>query len=280
MQSQEIFAKATAPAGDFAPMPKTLLVFAHPDDEVIALGARLARFHTAHLVHVTDGVPRDEEDSRRLGFRSLREYRQVRAKELNDALNLAGVGAISRDCLGIPDREASLHLPWLARQIHRFLLEREPEAIFTHPYEGGHPDHDACAFAVRYAVEHWKFQHKQVPQIIEAAFYHAGPAGIEKGSFLPSRQATTEVAYELSTAERVRKKALLECFKTQKDLSRDFPPANEQFRIAPDYDFSRPPHPAPVWYDRYPWNISAQEFCNRTRRAEESLQEELAEPCR
>lgn len=276
MPSQEIFVRAAASAGDFAPMPKTLLVFAHPGDETLGLGARLARFQAAHLVHVTDGAPGDEEESRKLGFRSLREYRQARAKELNDALNLAGVGAISRDCLGIPEREASLHLPWLARQIFRFLLEREPEAIFTHPYEGGHPDHDACAFAVRSAVEHWKFQHKQIPVIIEAAFYHAGPDGIEAGAFLPAPTAS-HLSFELSKAERLRKKPLLECFKTQQESLRDFPLLCEQYRIAPEYDFSRPPHPAPAWYDRFGWSIAAAEFCNRARHAEESLQEELAE---
>lgn len=35
---------------------RTLLVFAHPDDKTVALGARLGRFDAAHFVHVTDGA--------------------------------------------------------------------------------------------------------------------------------------------------------------------------------------------------------------------------------
>ena len=45
----DIFERAISPAP--APVPRSLLVFAHPDDETIALGARLANFGDAHMVH-------------------------------------------------------------------------------------------------------------------------------------------------------------------------------------------------------------------------------------
>jgi hypothetical protein len=63
-QLQDSFTRITAPEGDVTAMPNTMPVFAHPDDEVIALGGRLGRFHTAYFVHVTDGAPRDEQDRR------------------------------------------------------------------------------------------------------------------------------------------------------------------------------------------------------------------------
>jgi N-acetylglucosamine malate deacetylase 2 len=58
----------------------------------------------------------------------------------------------------------------------RDLLEQHrPEVIVTHSYEGGHPDHDACAFAVHHALELTRAQ--PVPVIVEASFYHIGPQG-------------------------------------------------------------------------------------------------------
>jgi hypothetical protein len=61
---------AIAPQDAPVPMPKSMLVFAHPDDEVVALGARLGRFQSALFVHVTDGAPRNEQESRAYGFAS------------------------------------------------------------------------------------------------------------------------------------------------------------------------------------------------------------------
>lgn len=45
----EIIAQATAAQDNTRPMPRALPVFAHPDDETIALGARLAAGGSACL---------------------------------------------------------------------------------------------------------------------------------------------------------------------------------------------------------------------------------------
>lgn len=279
-QWQEIFARATAASDDAAPMPSALLVYAHPDDETIALGARLARFQNAHLVQATDGAPQDEQDSRAHGFRSLREYRQARAEELGRALNLAGVGSMTRDCLGIPDQEAGLHLSFLTRQIFQFLLERRPEVIFTHPYEGGHPDHDACAFAVHHAVEQWRSNYDQAPLIVESPFYHAKADGVEVGTFLSSYDQQLEVEYELTARERLQKQSLLSCFATQRKVLEPFPLDVEQFRVAPAYCFAAPPHAGAVYYDSFSWPIKSRRFCELAQQAEDSLAEEVAGSCR
>ena len=49
-------------------------------------------------------------------------------------------------------------------------LVEEAEQVITHPYEGGHPDHDACAFAARAAVRHSANKAK----LMEFTSYHAG----------------------------------------------------------------------------------------------------------
>ena len=279
MQLQQIMNLATAAQDDRAPLPRAMLVFAHADDETLALGGRLRRFRTALLVHATDSAPRNAQDSKAHGFESVAEYRKARSEELDRALGLAGLSQLSRTCLDVPDQEACLQLVQLTGSIDRPLQEWQPEVLFTHPYEGGHPDHDACAFAVHHAVAMQKKRDDRVPIVVEAAFYHAGPEGIVTGSFLPNPQSTAQVEYLLSSEERKSKQALLACFTSQQETLRYFSAECERFRIAPEYDFGRPAHTPPVFYESFPWGMSSQRFCDLAREAERQLQEEALPAC-
>ena len=261
-QRLDLLQRSTAPENSHLPTPSALLIFAHPDDETLALGARLRHFRSAHLVHVTDGAPLEEFDSRANGFRTLAGYREARAAELQTALNLAGVGDISRETLGIPDQQAALHLPSLAREILDLLHAHQPEVVFTHPYEGGHPDHDSCSFAVHTAVN---LLHTPTrPLIVEPTSYHAGPDGIETGRFLHPNP-DTDLTYHLTPAEQAHKQALLRCFTTQQDTLQYFGATTETFRPAPTYDFTHPPRPA--FYDRFPWPLKSTDFCRLAAQA-------------
>lgn len=243
-------------------MPRSVLVFAHPDDEVVAIGARIGRFQSALFVHVTDGAPANGEDSRAHGFASVDDYREARERELDLALALAGLEGVRRERLMIPDQQASYRLPGLTRTLLRLIFEDESEVVFTHPYEGGHPDHDACAFAVHHAVACLRAEGRPAPVIFEAPFYHAAHNGIEASQFLPPPDNTEGVEYRLTAEEHARKEALIACFRTQQETLRNFPLDFERFRIAPLYDFSRPPHPGMVFYDRFFWGMTSQRFCD------------------
>lgn len=282
VELEEILDRATAPEGDAREMPKALAVFAHPDDETVAMGARLGRFANALFVHVTDGAPRDERDSRRHGFGSLPEYREARADELQCALRLAGISFAQRESLGIPDQGAVHNLGVITEHL-AMLLDRERfEVIFTHPYEGGHPDHDACAFAVHHAVELQRDKNEPAPIIIEPAFYRAdsnGGTDIVTESFLPTALPTPQRNYRLSRKEQQRKRGLLACFVTQKETLSLFPVAVERFRVAPKYDFRQEPHEPPLLYDRYSWGTSSSTFRTLASQAEEALRQKMRPAC-
>lgn len=269
---KDLLSRATAPQNNTTPAPRALLVFAHPDDEIVGLGARIARYRSGCLVHVTDGAPRDEHDSRGHGFATWADYAAARNAELAKALELAGIPDMERISLDIPDQQASLQLPELTRRILALIESHQPEVIFTHPYEGGHPDHDACAFAVRHAVSACLGCTGDGPQIVECGFYHAGGSGIETGSFLPAPGASPEVVYDLTPEEQARKRALMQCFNSQTETLAYFSLAQERFRIAPHYDFTRPPHPGPAFYDGFPWGMETQRFCKLAAQAEAELQ--------
>ena len=259
-------------------MPRAMVVVAHADDETIALGARLIRFRGAHLIHVTDSAPRNEKDSRAHGFQRLDDYRKARRKELSAVFTKAGLQRASSTCFGISDQEASNFLIEIARELAQCIADQDPEVIFTHPYEGGHPDHDACAFAVHHAVELNRARGGGRPLIIEAPFYHAGTAGFEAGTFLRSETYTPELVYELSEAERRQKGDLLACFPTQGETLKGFYQPVERFRIAPVYDFTHPPHDGQLLYEQYPWGMTSRRFRDLAQEAESELQNEVRRP--
>lgn len=278
LYAEDLLARATAAEDDASAMPSAVVIFAHPDDETVALGARLGRFQHAHIVHATDGAPQNEQDSRAQGFSSLDGYRRTRQQELALALLLAGLSGASTECFQIPDQQASLQLVQLTKRVARLLAAHCPQVVFTHPYEGGHPDHDACAFAVHHAVALLNSEQAS-PIVVESAFYHAGPEGIATGSFLPSECDLPERTYALTGEEQRRKRALLACFATQQETLSYFPTDTERFRIAPKYDFRKPPHQPPLFYDRYPWGMTSGRFCELAQEAENTLREEMVAEC-
>ncbi|WP_162601453.1 PIG-L deacetylase family protein [Occallatibacter savannae] len=274
--AEDLLRRGTAPAGSEMVMPCAMVVVAHADDETIALGARMERLDGAHFVHVTDGAPRNEEDSRAHGFKSLDDYREARAAELARMFQEAGLQRASSVGLHFRDQEAGLHLTEITRQIAEQVALREPEIIFTHPYEGGHPDHDACAFAVHHAVEMNRARGGRRPLVLEAPFYHAGRTGFEAGRFLRLDGWMPEIAYELSEEERAQKRKLMACFVSQRETLKGFDDAWERFRIAPVYDFTHPPHSGKLLYENYPWGMTSERFCQLAEEAEGELENDAA----
>jgi LmbE family N-acetylglucosaminyl deacetylase len=270
---RELLNLVTAPLDDPRPQPPSLVVIAHPDDEVLALGGRLPRFHDCYFLQVTDGAPLDGIDCANHGFASLDDYREARRKEVDTAYARAGISLDRKIELNVPDQRAAFHLELLIESIRFLLKENSIRAVITHPYEGGHPDHDACAFAVYSAVQSLPYGVPK-PLIIEATFYHAGPKGIETNCFLSEPPAAASLVRTLREEEQQLKRELLACFSSQQEVLQYFSLVMEQYRIAPIYDFSRPPHPGTLFYERYFRGIDGKRFCQLTAAAS-SLREQL-----
>src|SRR5215210_1638225 len=127
------------------------LVVAHPDDETIGIGGQLSRLHGIKLVHVTDGSPRQDGAAEAHGFATREDYAAARREELRAAMAVAGVPEHALVGLGIADQDASFHLVEIARRLATLFREQGIELVLTHAFEGGHPDHDATAFAAHAA---------------------------------------------------------------------------------------------------------------------------------
>ncbi len=224
---------------------RVALVVAPPADEPIAAGASLHLLPGLLLVHVTDGAPRALPDAAAAGFETPADYAAARRGELMAALDAAGVSPDLVE-LGIVDQEASFHMPTLARALSRLFDAHGIEAVITHAYEGGHPDHDAAAFAVHAAAGG--------RPVLEFVGYHADPAGaLLTGRFLPGPDPT---AIALSDDERARKRAMFGCFRTQAKTLQAFGTEQEAFRPAPPYDFTEPPMPGRLNYEHWGWSMT------------------------
>jgi LmbE family N-acetylglucosaminyl deacetylase len=248
--------------------PVTLFIVAHPDDEVIGAASRFPRLGVrASILHVTDGSPRNLEDARRGGFAERADYASARLDELARALALAGVEFKQVRSLGVIDQEASLHLHELPGRVAEQLAVAEPQLVVTHPYEGGHPDHDATAFAAHAACALLERGGRSAPVLAEMTSYHNSGAGLESGTFLTPEIPSDETLLILPPAVEDLKRRMLACFESQRETLRYFRTDIERFRIAPRYDFTSAPHAGRLFYEMYAWGMTGDRFRELAREA-------------
>jgi N-acetylglucosamine malate deacetylase 2 len=244
------------------------VVIAHPDDETIGCGALLGRMRNATVILVTDGAPRNPADAKRCGFASTAEYAEHRMDEIVRALAIAGIAEEDLLTLAITDQDAALHLVRLATQLAEICVTRGIAVLLTHAYEGGHPDHDATAFAVHAAVR--LLADTQPILILEMPFYRMGEATACYQQFVPERNRI-QITVPLDEAERERKRRMIEAHDSQKSVLAPFHLTSERFRPARPYDFSKLPNDGRLLYEMFNWGVDGARWSSLTRAALDEL---------
>jgi len=205
------------------------------------------------VIHVTDGAPRSEA--------RWPEYAALRRTEFQAALEAAG-GAdgliLSLDC---PDQQSAFQIANIAERLTAIFNELRPSLVFTHAYEGGHPDHDSTAAAVHAAIR----MTKAPCALAEFAGYHARDGHMECESFLDG--AGDAWPGPLTHSEKEWKRAVLDRYKSQAEVIAQFPLNFEPLRKAPRYDFARPPHEGSLHYEWFNWGVRGDQWRALAREA-------------
>ena len=252
--------------GDLTRKTRCSVIVAHPADEVVGAGCLISKLVDVTILHVTDGAPRDMHDAKAAGFKERSKYAQARRDECLAALAIAQVPKDRVVEFAIPDHSAAQCLTDLTKKIATFLQQCEADIVVTHPYEGGHPDHDATAFATHAALRLMKQNGFKPPVLFEMALHPSEDFKIKVPEFLPGTEWETTTLLLDERAQKLKKK-MFACFETQRGSLKFSPVGPERFRQALAYDFSAPPQEGKLHYENFDWAPSSEEWQALARKA-------------
>ena len=236
---------------------RTAVLAAHPDDETIGASALLAHSQNPLVIYLTDGAPRDAKLWSPDFNGSREEYAVLRQEEASVALSHAGVTEDQIRDLGAVDQEGAFEAGELVRQVAELLNEHRSDMLITHPYEGGHPDHDTAALVARVALT--SLVDGNAPALIEMTSYHASDGRCVTGEFLQV-DVRDEISHQLTIADRHRKRKMLDAYASQHLVLNAFETTQERWRKAPEYDFAQPPHAGKLWYECMGWPMTGENW--------------------
>src|ERR1700738_456042 len=251
-------------------LPTALVIVAHPDDEAIGAGGLLVGLPDAVVAHVTDGAPRDVRYAQGRGFQTREEYARARRREVVNALAHVGITPDRCRDFGYVDGEASMQLLGLVFGVADLMDEVRPDVVLTHPYEGGHSDHDATAFPVHLACGILLRDNVPTPLVLELTSYHNFSGTRRVFNFLPFIGAE-ERTIQLTDAEKGLKKRMYQEFASQRQGLERFPIDLERFRPAPRYLFTKAPHEGLLDYERFCTLITGAQWRSNAAKALDAL---------
>ena len=230
----------------------TLILMAHPDDEVIACGALMQRMKRAVVVFSTDGAPYDEGFWKQYGSRQA--YAAIRRREAEFALSsIHATAMFLGDYVdgGIADQQLFRNLSPAVAAVERIIAQVEPDCILTLAYEGGHPDHDAACFISSVVGR------RGIP-VWETPLYHRNAAGATVTQAFPQMTGAEREAW-IEGALLEKKIQMFQHYRSQGPLVDSFEPQRETFRPLADYDFTQPPLPGKLNYEAWQWKMTGRD---------------------
>jgi LmbE family N-acetylglucosaminyl deacetylase len=223
---------------------RILLLIPHPDDEVVGCGAAIgrARAQGAEVfgVCLTTGVPAREAlwTWQRPGHATRVARRREEARRAAELLRLEIVQFTE-----IPTRQLKAHIAPILAAVRGHVRRLRADTLWTAAYEGGHQDHDVANFTasrLRQEIRVWEFSE-----------YNFFGRRIRSQEFL--RLNGTEQELNLTTDEQRLKRRALGLYESESKDLRFVRTDKEVFRPLAAYDYSRPPHPGKLFYQRFQW---------------------------
>lgn len=230
-------------------LSRALVLAAHPDDEVLGCGFYLQRLAKPIILMATDGAPQDSFFWQAYGTRAA--YAELRHREA-----LAVAQMLNADLIwsGVTDMQLVERVHEVIEALAAAVYKFEPEVIITHAYEGGHPDHDACAFIAAQVG-----RDSRLP-VWEMPLYHRTGGQHVRQNFVDhfgGEWQTLPTQIEIQT-----KLAMIAAYASQAEVLKDFDPHIERLRPQPPYDFMQPPHQGETNYEAWKWPVTARKICD------------------
>ncbi|MFT3828398.1 MAG: PIG-L family deacetylase [Opitutaceae bacterium] len=230
--------KAASPAA-----PRCVLyVFAHQDDELFVLGQMrrdVLAGNEVHTLWTTDGA--------RIGKPAARE------RESRAVMALIGVPAANLHFLQFPDHASFRHVSALAELVAAVVRSHPFAEVISPAYEGGNIDHDVAALMGAYAAR------LAGPAAVHREFplYNRFQRRAHYGEFLPNADSPVVFA-PLDPASQELVLQAMKLYRSQRVLltvlsivgrKKVMLARGEPFRVAPRYDYRRPPVPETCGYE-------------------------------
>jgi len=223
-------------------------LFAHPDDDVFIAGTMrmlLDAGATVHAAWLTSGD-------------YFGKGRQ-RERELTQALAILGLNPNQVQLLRFPDLGLVARLSEAAATVAELFRKNKPTVIFANAYEGGHPDHDC----VNFLAYEGSARARITPKIFEFPLYNGAgsplharwqinrfPPGGPPTQYMKLNQRVIEIKHRMMWAYSSQWMYMIPArFATSPARLFRY---GEPYRQCPaDRDFTVPPHPGELNYERW-----------------------------
>jgi LmbE family N-acetylglucosaminyl deacetylase len=141
---------------DLSKFNKILLIFPHPDDEVLTCGGLIAKLNQADKNIVDLILTKGEKGQEGAIYDS--KLKDIRVKETSEVAKILGLTKIIQDDFG--DGELASRKNEIEKRIHEVILDEKPDLIITYDKSGlyGHPDHIAVSEIVASTISHQKIK--------------------------------------------------------------------------------------------------------------------------
>lgn len=228
---------------------RILILVPHPDDEVVGCFAAITRARAAgrdvSAVYLTTGVAPVEMHWPWQRPDHAARVRRRRAEALRVAERL---GVRPLGFLDWPARTLQHHLGEARDYVARLLADPAAgiDAVWVPAYEGGHQDHD-----VTNMIASTLDSEESELRVLEFAEYNFRDQVVRSHEFVAGSH--DDVVLVLTEQERQRKVELLDAYTSERPNLRHVEIGRERFRPLARYDYTRPPHPSPLFYERFQW---------------------------
>lgn len=223
---------------------RILILVPHPDDEVVGCCAAIGRAReegaSVHGLYLTTGVPAEEA----LWSWDRKHHPEIvsqRRDEARAAAERLGIEVVS--FADVPTRQLKAHLKDASESVIAALKDLKIDMVWVPAYEGGHQDHDVANYLghlVDPRVEVWEFSEYNNAGHRTRSQEFPKPNGSEREILLSAEE------------QAAKREALLAYASEQRNLGY-VRLERECFRPIPAYDYSRPPHPGVLFYQRFQW---------------------------